>query len=73
MFLTEKWDKPIKGRPVHNGKPTCEWLSKEDSASPTISLESIFLCAIIDAKEGRDVMCADIAIRKSYHAHDSAP
>ena len=45
---------------VYNGKPTREWLSKEDSASPTVSLESLFLTSIIDAKEGRDVMTCDI-------------
>jgi len=60
MFLTEKRDKSIKGRMVYNGKPTREWLSREDSASPTASLESIMLTAIIDAHEGRDVMSADI-------------
>lgn len=60
MFLTEKRDKTIKGRLVYNGKPTREWLSREDSASPTASLESIFLTAIIDAKEGHDVMTADV-------------
>ena len=45
---------------VYNGKPTREWLNKEDSASPTVLLESIMLLAIIDAKEGRDVMSADV-------------
>ena len=60
MFLTEKRDGTIKGRMVYNGKPTREWLSREDSASPTVSLESIFLTSIIDAKEKRDVMSADI-------------
>ena len=45
---------------VYNGKPTRKWLSHEDSASPTVSLESIFLTSIIDAKEERDVMTADI-------------
>ena len=60
MFLTEKRDKSIKGRMVYNGKPTREWLSREDSASPTASLESIFLTAIVDAKENRDVMTADV-------------
>ncbi len=43
---------------VYNGKPTREWLSKEDSASPT--LQRIFLTTIIDAKEGPDVMMADV-------------
>jgi len=60
LFLTEKRDKSIKGRLVYNGKPTREWLSREDSASPTAALESIFLTAIVDAKEMRDVMSADV-------------
>ena len=60
MFLTEKRDKSVKGRMVYNGKPTREWLSREDSASPTAALESIMLTAVIDAHEGRDVMTADI-------------
>ena len=60
MFLTEKRCGTIKGRMVYNGKPTREWLSREDSASPTASLESILLTAVIDAKEGRDVMTADV-------------
>ena len=60
LFLTEKRDGTVKGCMVYNGKPTHEWLSKEDSASPTVSLESLFLPSIIDAKEGRDVMTCDI-------------
>ncbi|MGC9293621.1 MAG: hypothetical protein ACP5EP_13150, partial [Acidobacteriaceae bacterium] len=60
MFLTEKRDKSIKGRMVYNGKPTREWLSREDAASPTVALESIMLTAIVDAKEKRDVMTADV-------------
>ena len=60
MFLTEKRDGSIKGRMVYNGKPTREWLPKGEAASPTVSLEAVFLTAIVDAKEGRDVMTADI-------------
>ncbi len=60
MFLTEKRDGTIKGRMVYDGSKTREFLSKEDSASPTASLESIMLTAIIDANENRDVMTADI-------------
>ena len=60
MFLTEKRDKSIKSRLVYNGKPTRSWLSKEDTSSPTVTMEGIFLTAIIDAKEGRDVLSADI-------------
>jgi hypothetical protein len=35
-------------------------LSKEEAASPTASLEGILLTSIVDVKENRDVMSADI-------------
>jgi hypothetical protein len=60
MFLNEKRDGTVKGRLVYNGKPTREWLNREDSASPTAALESIQLTAVIDAAEGRDVMSNDV-------------
>ena len=40
-YLTQKRDGTIKGRSVYNGKLTREWLSKQHSASPTVSIESI--------------------------------
>jgi hypothetical protein len=60
MFLGEKRDRTVKGRMVYNGKPRREWLSREDSASPTAALESIMLTAVIDAHEERDVMTCGI-------------
>ena len=60
MFLTEKRDGTKKGRMVFNGKPTREYLGKEDSRSPTASHEGIVLTAVIDAHEGRDVASADV-------------
>ena len=60
LFLTEKRDGSIKGCMVYNGKPTRDWLSREDSASPTASLEGVLLTSVIDAKEKCDVMSADI-------------
>ena len=60
MFLTEKRDKSVKGRMVYNGKPTREWLSREDAASPTAALESIMITGVIEAKEERDIMTCDI-------------
>ena len=60
MFLKEKRDKTVKGRMVYNGKPTREWLSREDSASPTAALESIMLTAVIDAHKERNVMTCNI-------------
>jgi hypothetical protein len=56
MFLTEKRDKSVKGRMVYNGKPTREWLSQEDAASPTAAFESILITGVTEAKEERDVM-----------------
>jgi hypothetical protein len=60
LFLTEKRDGRIKGRLVYNGKPTREWVSQDDAASPTASLEGILLTSILDVKENRDAMSADI-------------
>ena len=60
MFLTEKRDGSIKAREVYNGKPTRQWFQREDSASPTASLESLILLGVIDVRERRDVMCVDI-------------
>ena len=37
-----------------------EWLTREDSASPTAALESIMLTAVIDTHDGLDFMSADI-------------
>ena len=45
---------------VYNGKPTREWLSREDSSSPTVALESIMLTGVIDAHKECDVMTCDI-------------
>ena len=45
---------------MYNDKPTREWLSREDSSSPTASTEGVFLTAVVDAKEERDIMSSDI-------------
>ena len=47
----------------YNGKPTREWLTREDSASPMAALESFMLTAVIDTHEGRDDMC------RTYQMH----
>ena len=49
--MTEKKDKTVKGQMVYNGKPSCEWMSKDDAASPTASLDSIMITGVIDAHE----------------------
>ena len=48
---TEKQDESVKGRTVHNGKPTREQLSQEESVSPMPSMERTFLTMLMDAWE----------------------
>ena len=57
--LTQKQDKSVKGRTVCNGKPMREWLSREESASPTASIKGTFSTALIDAWEQQDAMSSD--------------
>jgi len=59
-LLTEKRDGTIKARTVADGHLQRPWTTREESASPTAALESIFLLAVIDAKEGRDIMSNDV-------------
>ena len=51
MLMTENKDETVKGQMVYNGKPSREWMSKDDAASPTASLESIMIIGVIDAYE----------------------
>ena len=60
MFITEKRDGTIKARTVYDGRASREWLSKEDTRSPTVSLEGLMLSMCIDASEERDIMTADV-------------
>ena len=59
-FLNKKNDGTIKARTVYNGKPTREWLTREDSSSPTASTEGVMLTAVVDAKEERGVMSNNV-------------
>jgi hypothetical protein len=45
---------------VYNGKPTSEWLSQEDAASPAAALESIMITGVIEVQEERDIISCDI-------------
>ena len=50
----------MKGCLVYDGSKTRDWVLREEAASPTVFMESISLTTVIDAKENRDVMTADI-------------
>jgi len=60
MLLSKKKDGTGKIRCVHEGSKTRPCCTKEETASPTASTESIFITATIDAHEECDVMTADI-------------
>jgi Reverse transcriptase (RNA-dependent DNA polymerase) len=60
MFLKEKRDGKIKGRGCADGRSQREYIGKEESSSPTVSTESVFLTSVIDARERRDVATVDL-------------
>ena len=60
MFLKEKKNGDIKGRTVARVNKQRDFISKEDSSSPTVSTEAVLLSCIIDAEEERDVAVIDI-------------
>ena len=60
MFLKQKRCGKIKGRGCADGRKQRVYKTKEESSSPTIHVESLFLSCIIDALEGRNVVTMDI-------------
>ena len=62
MFLVEKRDGRIKSRACAGGSAQRRRLGykKEDSASPTVSTEAVFITAAIEAHENRKVACFNI-------------
>jgi hypothetical protein len=61
MFLKRKRCGKVKGRGCADGQKQRAYTPREDAASPTMATESIFLTAVIDALEGRDVAIIDVA------------
>ena len=61
IFLKPKNDEVrIKGIGCTDGKNQRNWISKEDTSSPTVSTKSLMLSCMIDEMEGQDVGTADI-------------
>jgi hypothetical protein len=60
MYLKKKRCGRIKGRGCADGRKQRVYKSKEESSSPTVAIESLFLTAAIDAKEKRHVATCDI-------------
>jgi hypothetical protein len=59
MFLKEKRDKSIKGRMCANGRKQRKTWTKQESTSPTLATESVFITAVIASHKGLDVRCFD--------------
>jgi hypothetical protein len=60
IFLVEKRSGEVKARGCANGSKQRSYIKKEDAASPTVSTDSIFITAAIEAHEQRDVALVDI-------------
>ena len=60
IFLTEKKNGTIKAQTCANGSTQREYTGQDKAASPTALTESHLITAVIDAKQGRDVMMANI-------------
>jgi hypothetical protein len=60
MYLKKKRCGRIKGRGCADGRKQRIYKTKEESSSPTVAIESLFLTAVIDAKEKRYVATCDI-------------
>ena len=60
MFLKRKRCGKVKGRGCADGRKQRAYVSREDATSPTVSTEAVFLTAVIDALEGREVAVVDV-------------
>jgi hypothetical protein len=60
MFLKQKRCGRIKGRGCADGRKQRVYMTKEETGSPTVMTEGLFLSCTIDAKEERDVATTDI-------------
>ena len=61
MFLKLKSNEvKIKGIGCAGGRKQRDWISKEDTLSPTVYTEGLMMLHMIDAMEGREVSTLDI-------------
>ena len=52
MFLKQKRCRKIKGHGCADRQKQCMYKMKDETSSPTISIEALFLTCVIDAMEG---------------------
>ena len=60
IFLVQKQDGSIKARASNNGCTQREYISKDNATSQTVSTEAVMVTGVIESKQGRDILTADI-------------
>ena len=60
MFLKRKRCGKTKGRGCADGRKQRAYITKEDSTAPMVSTEAVFLTAVIDTMEGRNVVVLNV-------------
>ena len=61
MFLKHKSSGKIKGRGCTDGRKQHSHIAKEDTMSPTVSTEAVFLIAVVDAWENCNMVVMDVS------------
>ena len=60
MFFKRKRCRKVKGHRCADGWKQRAYIAKEESTAPTVSTEAVFLTAVIDALEYRNVVVLDV-------------
>ena len=60
MFLKRKQSEKMKGRGCADGLPQRDYITKEESSSPTVSLYALMGSCVMDALDDRKVITVDI-------------
>jgi hypothetical protein len=60
MFLKRKCDGTVEARGCADGWPQREYISKDDSSLPTVSIYALMASCLMDAIDGRKVVTCDI-------------
>jgi hypothetical protein len=61
IFVEQKRDGLIKARKVIGGNKQCNYITKEDVSSPTVTAKAIMLTCVIDPQEDRDIAVVDMS------------
>ena len=60
IFLTKKCDESVKARVCANGSAQCNYITKQEATSPTVTTYTLITTCVINAKQGRDIITLDI-------------